>query len=603
MKKFKDLYEAIIASVEPEEKIKFFYLFLMMLVGALLEMAGLSLILGFIQLISNPEMVLKSKWMGVINHYYHPEKISSLYVVLSIILIFVFILKNLYFYFYYRFQHRFFSQKRFDIVSNFARFFIEKPYPFFFQKNSAEVITIINSAIRIIDKVWLPLMWIISELVILTVVFIFLVWANPFETIVIICFLGVVSFSIYNYVKKNVTKWSREAQEDLFLTHKWLNQGFHGIKEVKTFSRENFFLTSFQKYYRVANITMSKIHAINQMPRLMIETVVVCGMISMILISLLFSENSIKNLTPILTLFAVAALRVMPSLNRIFNAAIEFKQGTVFLEKVQEYQLSLKGMAKNSERKDQQIQKRGFSESVNFNLVAYRYPGTEKDVLNGITFSLKKGKSYAFVGSSGAGKSTLIDLLLGLLKPNSGSIKIDQIDLQEDIQGWQKNIGYVPQSIYLIDDSILKNVAFGVDENKIEESKVVSALKQAQLFDFIDRLPEKTQTQIGDRGIRLSGGQKQRLGIARALYSNPEVLIFDEATSSLDMETEKAITGSMNEISKDKTVIIIAHRLATVRGCDHIYFMSEGSIVGEGTFTELLEKNKRFFEFAMSGQS
>jgi ATP-binding cassette subfamily C protein len=335
----------------------------------------------------------------------------------------------------------------------------------------------------------------------------------------------------------------------------------------------------------------------------MIETVVDCGMISMILISLLFSENSIKNLTPILTLFAVAALRVMPSLNRIFNAAIEFKQGTVFLEKVQEYQLSLKGMAKNSERKDQQIQKRGFSESVNFNLVAYRYPGTEKDVLNGITFSLKKGKSYAFVGSSGAGKSTLIDLLLGLLKPNSGSIKIDQIDLQEDIQGWQKNIGYVPQSIYLIDDSILKNVAFGVDENKIEESKVVSALKQAQLFDFIDRLPEKTQTQIGDRGIRLSGGQKQRLGIARALYSNPEVLIFDEATSSLDMETEKAITGSMNEISKDKTVIIIAHRLATVRGCDHIYFMSEGSIVGEGTFTELLEKNKRFFEFAMSGQS
>lgn len=600
MNKYRQLLQATFGTLNRQDKGKLAIIVLMIVVGALFEMIGISSVLVFIQLISKPSLISENNILHFVYEKLSFTSTNAFYIACGFSLILFFIIKNVYFYLYYLTQHKFFARKRFESVSGLMEYFLAKPYSFYLQKNSSEILMIVQSGIKTVDKIWLPFMWILSESIILTVVLGLLFYVKPLETLIVVGLFAFIVVFFYKSVRKKIANWEKSSLDENVQAHKWLNQSFHGIKEVKVFGRESFFVSSFKSHYLVANEMYGRVHALTQVPRLIIESVVVLTIITLILIMLIVSGENIQSLIPALTMYALAAMRIAPSFNRIMSSMMEIKQGATFLERIlafksdgTEHGSKLKAMNAGQSKSVLHL-----NSSIEIKNVTFKYQSSNAEILSDVSLSIPKGKVCGFVGPSGAGKSTLVDLIMGTLQPNSGKIMIDGTDLSGQVSNWRKNLGYVPQTIYLIDDTIRKNVAFGIDETNIDDEKVLQSLKKASLFEFVSSLPQGIQTKVGDRGVRLSGGQRQRLGIARALYNDPEVLIFDEATSSLDTETEAEISKSIDELSQNRTIIVIAHRLSTIKNADQIIFMEKGKLIDAGTFAQLVERNKRFSSFA-----
>jgi ATP-binding cassette, subfamily B, bacterial PglK len=570
-------------------------LFLLMLLVALLESAGIGLLLPYIGIVNSPELLLENYYLRSLYQWSALGSVQAFIIVSSALLILLFVFKNIVFVFQNYAQSRILLKIQINLETRLMCQYFERDYIFFTQKNASELVQNIRNVSGIVGLIFMPALTALTELVVLICVFVLLILVQPWLTLIAGGLSSLLLWSIFRFTRRKASKYGMEGGKSLVSMAKWMYQGFGGIKEVKILSKEEFFLEQSMRFSRDTAWSGMKATMLTTLTRPVIETVWFSLTVFLVLIAIAIGESGAA-LLPIIALLAAAAMRIMPALNRILNATIAIRQGTYQVEAVA---TELKSTPSEVMAFDQASQALGFDRMIRFADIAFEYPGGAGQVLHSLSFAIKKGQSIAFVGPSGAGKTTAVDLLLGLLEPRRGQILVDDVPLtSRDTRSWRRNFGYVPQSIYLSDDTIKNNIAFGELPDQIDASRIDAVVEQAQLADMLARLPEGLDTIVGDRGARLSGGQRQRIGIARALYRNPPILILDEATSALDNETEREITRAIRALSGSKTVILIAHRLSTIAHCDQIVFLVDGVVRAAGTYDELMRDNDDFRRFA-----
>jgi ABC-type multidrug transport system fused ATPase/permease subunit len=427
-------------------------------------------------------------------------------------------------------------------------------------------------------------MMITTESLVLFGIIALMCFVEPVGTFGVAVTFGLASWGFYHYNKKRINTWGEEFQHHEGLRIQYLQEGLGAAKDVKLLGREKEFLDRYQVHSLGSALIGRNELLLKTFPRFGLELLAVTA-ITLIVCLLITQNRSMDSLVATLGLFAAASFRVMPSVSRLLTS---FQSARFLLPVI--HNLHKEFCLTNDVKPRNECSPLLFKKTLVLENVSFQYPSTEALVLKEICLSIRQGEAIGFIGSTGAGKSTLVDIILGLLVPASGVIKIDGVDIQTNTRGWQDQIGYVPQTIFLTDDTIRRNVAFGLPDNQVKDAVIWSSLRSAQLEQFVKGLPEGLDTKIGEDGVRLSGGQRQRLGIARALYHNPSVLVLDEATSSLDLITEGEFMDAVRALKGDKTLIIVAHRLTTVEHCDYLFKFENGKIIEEGKPSILLSK-------------
>ncbi|WP_448525954.1 ABC transporter ATP-binding protein [Parathermosynechococcus lividus] len=445
---------------------------------------------------------------------------------------------------------------------------------------------------NIFNQYLLPILVIISELLIVLAIFSVIILANPFIAIIVIAALALLTYLFFKILQKTLrTIGAKRVHYEQHVVQA-ISQALGGIKEVKILGREKLFLDVYEENLiedRKANFFLN---FISQLPRSYFETLAVITIILIIVLTLV-QHGAMAQVLPLISLFAAAAFRLMPSATRLMNslnAAIYYSAAVdvVYDDILEARTFSTPALASSHSPPQP------FHDRLELLDIYYSYPNTQRPALEGVSLTIKQGEMIGFVGSSGAGKTTIVDVILGLLTPSHGDIRVDGVSIYTNLSQWQRQIGYIPQSIYLSDDTLRRNIAFGLPDTAIDEEALLAAVHAAQLSTFVAGLPEGLDTIVGERGVRLSGGQRQRIGIARALYHNPGVLIMDEATAALDNQTEAGVMDAIQALSGEKTIIMIAHRLSTVMNCDRLYLMANGKVAATGTYTELIEHSPEF---------
>jgi len=565
-----DLIKKLNYIFNKQQKLKFVFLFIIMFIGSLFELMGVSLILPFVQIVMEPNTIEQNEIMKAVYEYFNIQSPNRFLLLIAIALIIVYIFKNLYLLCMYYIQYTFVFNNQMRMSTRLMNCYLKKPYTFHLQKNTAEIVRSITVDVNQLFVLVLNFLLMLSEFLVSLMIGIFLFIMDTFITVFVIGFLG-LSMSLFIITfRKKLKIYGVNNQKYNGQMIKWVNQSIGGIKEIKIMHREKFFIDSFNYNGNEYIKNRKKFEFLSQVPKLMIETMCIVGMLILVAIMLSIDKN-MTVLVPKLAVFAMAAFRLLPSINRIniyLNSILFYKPSIDLIYK----DLKETDDLENKETNDlEEAFELNLNEKIKISNISFKYPNTNEYVLKDIDFDIPIGKSTAFIGPSGAGKTTMADIILGILKPESGKILINNKNIYDNSLQWSKKLGYIPQTIYLSDDSIRNNVAFGIERNKIDDNAVWNALEQAQLKEFVEKQKNKLDTLIGERGVRLSGGQRQRIGIARALYSNPEILVLDEATSSLDTETEQAVMEAIDRLHGKKTLIIIAHRLSTIENCDLVY--------------------------------
>lgn len=581
-------------------RFQFLLLFGLMLLTAVLETIGIGLVMPFIAVITTPGIVETNAWLNRAKLTIGAKGQSDFLIVMSIGLIVFYALKNASLGVSGYLQLRFVFSKRTMLGKRLLKAYMLKPYTFHLEHNTAELTrNITHESIRVFNFVQ-SLFKTCSELLVFSIVVIMLLWINPIAVICSVLMLGLLSWIFYKSVSAHVAALGLKVQTSIQHMHQSVLEGIGAIKEVKLSGRNDFFPNRYYAAMMENARSNWRYSTINMMPRLFLEVFAV-GSVSLIIVTLHMQGKDIRMILPTLGVFAMAAIRLMPSLSQIVANlhAIRFDSSAI---DVIYKDISSHSAAPHVRLAGMSAPELIFQDRLKIVNLGYAYPNSNGDALHGISLEINKGQAIAFAGPSGAGKTTLANLVLGLLTPSEGCICLGDRNVYENLAAWQRKIGYVPQDIYLLDASIRSNIAFGLEEDEIDEGKVRKAVEIAQLEAFVSRLPDGLGTVIGEHGVRLSGGQRQRIGIARALYHEPEILILDEATSSLDGETEQEVTQAIDILSGRKTLIIIAHRLSTIKNCDRIYYLERGAIADAGTFQELVQKNAEFRRMAESGR-
>lgn len=559
---------------------KILFLLILILGGAILETFGIAIIIPIIKLIvSGREYFLSLETIKdnvfLLNFFKESSFIELMLFVISSIFIFfsfkfIFILNLIWQ------QHKFSANLMSEISQRLFKNYMHQPYSFHLKNNSSKLIHNITSEVNLLSSsVVLPLSTLVSEILVLISVFILLLIIETKVVIIITFFLFIVSSFFYLITKKSLITWGYARQDHDSQRFKHLQQGLGGIKDIKLLGREDEFLKEFSTNTEELKKTAIKTGFISMVPRIGLEYLSILTISIILLIATIYDYEKEAIITS-LAVFTAAAFRIMPSVNRIIANLQSLAHSLPVTER-----LYIEFFNETKNANHNKVLKNIFSQEINFKNVSFSYDG-KNEVLKHISFNIKKGSSIGIVGRSGSGKTTLIDLMLGLLDPVEGIIEIDQFNLKSYKKEWQSNIGYVPQNIYLSDDSLRRNIAFGINEKLIDDQKIKKALEAANLSKFIASLDEGIHTNVGERGVRISGGQLQRIGIARSLYHNPDVLILDEATSSLDVETEKKIILEVNNLKKSKTIIFISHRLSAIESCDYLIKLEKGKIIDFG---------------------
>lgn len=565
--------------LEPGQKRKIIGLFVITVISAFLEMLGVTLMIPMITAIMTPDIIESNKYIAWVCNLLdlHSHRTFVIACIGALILIFIF--KDVFLIFQYYAQTRFICNSRFETQQRILKAFLCKPYEFFLNASSADIMRVVQSDTVQVYTMLAALLSMASELIVSVVLVITIFIIDPLMTAFVAVMMFVILLIIAKIVRPILRREGIKFQKNGSETNKWILQAVAGIKEVKVSQKEMYFLKKYQKYGE-KYIHSEKINTtIQNIPRLLIEMVSICSMLALIALEIIW-EREIESLVPTLGAFAMAAVKLMPSANRIIGAVNSVAFNSPALDKVIE-QLSECVHLELLENEHHDEIDLKIDEKVSLNGISYHYPNSERTVLDDVSMSIPVGKSVGIVGPSGAGKTTVVDIMLGLLTPQLGSVLVDEVNIMNDYPGWLSHIGYISQMIFMLDESIRSNVAFGVNPEDIDDNQVWHCLEEAQLADFVKELPEGLDTLIGERGVRISGGQRQRIGIARALYENPDLLLFDEATSALDNDTETAIIESINALHGKKTMVIIAHRLQTIKGCDIVYKVQDGKIVKE----------------------
>ncbi|SDA43035.1 ABC-type multidrug transport system, ATPase and permease component [Butyrivibrio sp. INlla18] len=577
------IYKKVMRLLDAKQKRQMVGIVFMMLIGGVLESLGIALIVPIMKVVVSPEKVQESKYLSFIYNGLNLTSTTQLAAIIMVALILVFVVKNVFLYFLNVVQLRFVYTNQFATSRRMMINFMQRPYEYYLNADTSVIQRNITSDVNNMYGLILSSLQLISEVIVFTCLVAFLVSTDAEMTLSIALLLVVVLLVIKYFIKPVMVKAGQENQDYYSGLYKWIDESVTGIKEIKIANKENYFINGYADCGAGYVNAVQKYNLYNSTPRLLIETIAIAGMIGYMLV-VMARGTDLTDLVPQLTVLAAAASRLLPSANRINNYLTSIAYFEPFLMNVSDNlqsEIHDGNISYNSDdyRKKSQVEKLPVTKSILMKDITYKYPGTDKLILDKADMEVPVGKSVGIVGTSGAGKTTIVDVMLGLLKPESGNILADGVDVMEHYPEWLKNIGYIPQTIFMIDSTIRKNVAFGYPDEEIDDARVWNALKEASLDEFVRSLPEGLDTKIGERGIRLSGGQKQRIGIARALFEDPEVLVLDEATSALDNETEAAIMESINNLHGKKTLVIIAHRLQTIEKCDMVYSIKDGKAV------------------------
>ncbi|MDN3019198.1 ABC transporter ATP-binding protein [Paenibacillus sp. BSR1-1] len=576
-----NLIPKVLQLFNKKEKKSFYFLFILMLISTLFETIGIGLIVPFVAIVTNPKLIHDHFLLSKIYQFFHFQSNTGFLIFTTMVLLSVFFMKNLYLIYSQYIQYRFIFQQQIKLSKRLLHHYLTSQYEFHLQRNSSELLRNVNFEVpRIFNQVLIPILMIISELLVITGITILLIINSPIQTLISVVILGGCTGIFLRLFRNKLNKIGKKQQKSNGEMIKWINQGLGSVKEVKVSGREKFFIDSFVEQSEEFSKSMRFFNILNQIPRMFIETIVVATILITMLMIILKGEDS-TTLLSTMALFAMGAFRLMPSINRMVGAITAIRFNMPALDVIHNELVGsnpLESISSYQHDKEENIQEKFFKNEIKMKNIFYRYPNQENYSIKDLSLKVPIGKSIAIIGSSGAGKTTIVDIILGILEPEKGEVLIDGVELKNILPIWKRKIGYIPQSIYLSDDSIRKNVAFGIKENEINDESVWRALKDAQLMNFVLELPNGLETNIGERGVRLSGGQRQRIGIARALYHNPEVLFLDEATSSLDNHTENEIMKAIDGLKGEKTIIIIAHRLSTIEKCDFVYELVNGKM-------------------------
>ena len=579
----KKIYKKLMVLLDQKQKRTMVFLIFMMLIGAILETLGVSSIMPVMNVVMEENALENHEYLRVICEVFQIDNKRDLMILVLSSLVGIFVVKNIFLFFQQKMQLKFVYTNQFATSRRMMINFMQRPYEYYLNADTSVIQRSITSDVNNMYGLILALLQLISEII----VFIFLVAISLVADVwmcITVTSLLVVVLLVIKCVLKPIMKRAGEENQDYYSgLYKWIDQSVMGIKEIKIACREPYFINEYSKCGAGYVSAVQRYNLYNATPRLLIETVAIAGMVLYMMIQLLSGTGAV-DIMPQLTLLALVAVRLIPCANRINNHLTSIAYFEPFFMGVsdnlqEEIQDENVDYAAETYQKSIDVEKLVIKDKIELKNITYKYPNTDVLIFDNADMEIPIGKSVGIVGTSGSGKTTVVDILLGLLRLQSGEILADGTEVREHYQEWLKNIGYIPQSIFMVDASIRKNVAFGYADEEIDDEKVWEALAEAQLDEFVKGLPEGLDTSIGERGIRISGGQRQRIGIARALFEDPEVLVLDEATSALDNDTEAAIMESINRLHGRKTLIIIAHRLQTIEKCDMVYRIENGKAV------------------------
>ncbi len=569
------MVKQVLSILNRGEKIKLVILFFMVGLGSILELLGVSAFSPLINLITDPSIIHTKWYLEWLYQVLHIQDTRRFLSVVILIIIAIYIIKNVYLIWERNILYRYIFNVQKRVSVKLLKAYLNEPYSFFLTRNTAVLQRSLQSDTDSFVKAIKHFLELMIEAITCVVIIVYLFLVSHSMTIIIaVILVGLVGFFALT-TKKKTQKLGRDSQKYKAEIYQYMNQALGGVKEIKVLNREHTFLDKYEDSFGKFTYAQRVSEILGMVPKYCVEASCMTGLLVAILLKMYFGQKDLIDFIPQLSVFAIASVRLLPSVGRInqYFTYILYEQPSIALvyHDLQEVE--------NIEEQTKQNQDWKLKSELRICSISYHYPNTDKNVLENASMVIRKGTMVGLVGASGAGKSTLADIILGLLTPQMGKIYADDLDVLKNVQTWQQEIGYIPQVIYLSDDSIRNNIAFGVPEDEIDDTRVRLAAEQAQLADFIDLLPDGYQTSVGDRGIRLSGGQRQRIGIARALYNDPELLILDEATSALDHDTETAVMEAIDHLQGQKTMIIIAHRLSTIANADCIYEVSDGKIV------------------------
>lgn len=580
----------------PKEIRKLTLLFLATLIMGFLEVIGVASIAPFMAVVSNPELIRTNEYLWLGYQHLGFENDNYFLITLGCLVLVAMTISNGYTALMNGWTIYFSNMQGHYLSMRLMQKYMAQPYIFYLNRNTADLSkNILAEVYRCVGGVVLPTIQACAKIVTTLFIFIFLLILDPVLAVSVVFVLGTAYAILFGLARHHVNKIGRLSTAAVLERYKIASEALSGIKDLKLSGREAEFLNRFATPSDGSARYSAQAGLIAALPKYALEIVAFGGIVSIVIYLISVGENS-GHVIPLISLYALAGYRLMPALQLIYANLTRIKYNLPALE------IILKDLSDGKEddlEAHDNCRPLAFEREIRLENLLFFYPNSHKPVLHELDLKIQSNTTIGLVGTTGSGKTTLIDIVLGLLTPESGSIAVDDIQISsENIHAWQKNIGYVPQTIYLSDDTVANNIAFALPDNEIDMHRVVEAAKIAELDDFIESLSEQYQTIVGERGVRLSGGQRQRIGIARALYHDPKVLVLDEATSSLDGITENVIMDAIQNLSHKKTIIMIAHRLTTVKACDVIHVMKEGKIVDSGTYNELLASNIQFYKMA-----
>lgn len=551
----------------------------------------------FMALATNPNAIQQNEWLHAIYTRLHFSSQNQFLLLSGLLLVVIFFIKA---FLNFRNQKQIFEfgfNLQGELAGRLTRAYLNAPYTFHLNKNSAIIIqNIIGETERLANSFIMPLLTFVSNSIIAFVIVALLVATNALATIIIAGVL-LTAIAILQVLKDRPRRWGKNVYQAKIEMHRQINHGLGGLKETKVIGCESYFEQQLQEQAKKYGYNASLAASFSNLPRYLIEAFLITFLIIFTFIFLATNRENPQNLTAVLGIFSLASIRLLPIASGLVGTINNLKFNAHSLDQIyfdlrELEQANSFGISRSFHKSPDPLassQKTlAFSNQVLLESVTYRYPNANKNALQELTLEIKKGESIGLIGKSGAGKTTLVDVILGLLIPQSGDIKVDGMSIYQNLRSWQNLVGYVPQSIFLMDDTLERNIAFGVPDALIDPERVRRALEAAQLSEVVEQLPEGLQTLIGERGVLLSGGQRQRVGIARTLYHEREILVFDEATAALDNETEGLVTEAIKSLGGTKTIIIIAHRLSTIEHCDRIYLIEGGRVVKSGSYEDVV---------------
>ncbi len=562
-------------------------LLVMIIIMALLDMMGIASVMPFMAVISNPDIVETNNILNkifIFSNKFGIENKEQFIFILGIF-VFLFLVISLSFKALTTYaQVRFVEMRQYSISKRILENFLRQPYSWFLSRNSADLgKSILSEVATIVGKGLTPLFDLISRGLVAIAIIVLLILVDPKIALIV----GITTAGFYGFIFYFTNNYLYRIGKERFKNNKLrfiaISEAFGAAKEIKVGGLEKIFIERFSNASEIFARKQVYVGILSQIPRYFLEAIAFGGVILLILY-LMMDRGSINSALPVLSLYVFAGYRLMPSLQQIY---VSFNKMTYVSPSLNSLYYDLKNLEKTDEKKDDNKIK--INKKITLNDICYNYPNSSKTTLRNVSINIPARTTVGLMGTTGSGKTTTIDIILGLLEAQEGTLEVDgQVITKNNSRAWQRSIGYVPQHIYLADDSVAANIAFGTTSKEINYDAVEKAAKIANLHDFvINELPKKYETKVGERGIRLSGGQRQRIGIARALYHNPSVIILDEATSSLDNDTEKLVMNAIEKLGQNKTIILIAHRLSTLKNCDKIFLMEKGEIKKDMTYDEL----------------